>query len=129
MKDALAYLRILRSDTDVVGLRAGHQRAGPRDRGEDARGAPGGDRRRGLVRGRRSTAAARGELPVILPRARAALADFAALVGRLRARVGILPLPELLDETLEASGYRAMLADGTRGERGALAEPPRAPLP
>jgi len=35
------------------------------------------------------------------------------LVRRLRTRVGILPLPELLDETLEASGYRAMLADGS----------------
>jgi DNA helicase II / ATP-dependent DNA helicase PcrA len=27
--------------------------------------------------------------------------------------VGVLPLPELLDEVLEASGYRAMLADGS----------------
>ncbi|HET7703482.1 MAG TPA: 3'-5' exonuclease, partial [Candidatus Limnocylindrales bacterium] len=29
------------------------------------------------------------------------------------SRVGVLSLPELLDETLEASGYRAMLADGS----------------
>ena len=29
------------------------------------------------------------------------------------ARIGVLPLPELLDEILEASGYRAMLADGS----------------
>ncbi len=36
-----------------------------------------------------------------------------ALVRRLRTRVGLLPLPELLDDVLEASGYRAMLADGT----------------
>ena len=28
-------------------------------------------------------------------------------------RLGVLPLPELLDEVLEASGYRAMLADGS----------------
>ena len=41
------------------------------------------------------------------------LADFAALIRRLRSRVGVLNLPELLDETLEASGYRAMLADGS----------------
>ena len=35
------------------------------------------------------------------------------LVRRLRSRVGVLPLPELLDDVLEASGYRAMLADGS----------------
>ena len=29
------------------------------------------------------------------------------------SRIGVLPLPELLDEVLEASGYRAMLADGS----------------
>ena len=40
-------------------------------------------------------------------------ADFAALVRRLRARIGVLPLPELLDAVLEESGYRAMLADGS----------------
>ena len=36
-----------------------------------------------------------------------------SLVRRLRTRVGVLALPELLDEALEASGYRAMLADGS----------------
>ena len=41
------------------------------------------------------------------------MADFVALVRRLRTRVGLLPLPELLDDVLETSGYRAMLADGT----------------
>src|SRR6185437_9731210 len=46
-------------------------------------------------------------------RTRGALAEFAALVRRLRSRVGVLPLPELLDDVLEASGYRAMLADGS----------------
>src|SRR5205823_4397180 len=51
---------------------------------------------------------------VTLPsRTRNALAGLAALVGRLRTRIGVLPLPELLDEVLEASGYRAMLADGS----------------
>jgi DNA helicase-2/ATP-dependent DNA helicase PcrA len=34
-------------------------------------------------------------------------------VAKLRKRLGILPLPELLDAVLEASGYRAMLADGS----------------
>jgi DNA helicase-2/ATP-dependent DNA helicase PcrA len=31
----------------------------------------------------------------------------------MRTRIGVLPLPELLDDALEASGYRAMLADGS----------------
>jgi ATP-dependent DNA helicase UvrD/PcrA len=47
------------------------------------------------------------------PRARNALEAFAGLIRRLRTRVGLLPLPELLDTTLEESGYRAMLADGS----------------
>src|SRR5206468_2486636 len=58
-------------------------------------------------------AAGRGEVEGLTPRARTNLADFAALIRRLRSRVGVLTLPELLDETLEASGYRAMLADGS----------------
>ena len=41
------------------------------------------------------------------------MGEFAALLSRLRTRIGVLPLPELLDEVLEASGYRAMLADGS----------------
>src|SRR6185295_19183448 len=56
--------------------------------------------------------AARGEL-ALAPRTRNSLAEFAGLIRRLRARVGVLSLPELLDEALEASGYRAMLADGS----------------
>jgi len=42
-----------------------------------------------------------------------ALAEFAALVRKLRTRVGLLPLPQLLDAVLDESGYRAMLADGS----------------
>ena len=57
--------------------------------------------------------AAAGELLVLAPRARHAVADFVAIVRRLRSRVGVLPIPELLDDVLEVSGYRAMLADGT----------------
>jgi DNA helicase-2/ATP-dependent DNA helicase PcrA len=41
------------------------------------------------------------------------LGSFAQLVRRLRSRIGVLSLPELLDDVLEVSGYRAMLADGT----------------
>jgi DNA helicase-2/ATP-dependent DNA helicase PcrA len=119
VKDALAYLRILRSDADSVSfervinvparsigdktieaLRAAAAATDP-DTGEP------GTYWAAVQQG------ARGELPLLAPRTRNALADFAALVERLRGRIGVLPLPELLDEVLEASGYRAMLADGS----------------
>jgi DNA helicase-2/ATP-dependent DNA helicase PcrA len=118
VKDALAYLRILRSDTDSVSFE--------RIINVPARAI--GDK---TVEALRAAAAAidpetgepsttwsaiergaRGELP-LAPRTRTALAEFAALVRKLRSRVAVLPLPELLDEVLEASGYRAMLADGS----------------
>jgi len=113
VKDALAYLRILRSDTDSVSF----------ERVVNVPARAIGDK---TIEALRSVArrddvstweaierAARGEIEALVPRARASLADFAALVRRLRSRVGVLALPELLDEVLEASGYRAMLADGS----------------
>ena len=119
VKDALAYLRILRSDADSVSferiinvparsigdktieaLRAAAAATDP-DTGEPSTTWA------AIERG------ARGEVPTLAPRTRTALAGFAALVRRLRSRVGVLPLPELLDEVLEVSGYRAMLADGS----------------
>ena len=113
VKDALAYLRVLRSDTDSVSF----------ERIVNIPARAIGDKtiqviRDASVRGEISTweaiqQAARGELEGLGPRARTALADFAALIARLRSKVGLLNLPELLDETLEASGYRAMLADGS----------------
>ncbi len=113
VKDALAYLRILRSDTDSVSFE--------RIINIPARGI--GERTIEVLRsaaareGGTTWAAietgARGELDGIAARTRNALAEFAALVRRLRGRIGVLALPELLDEALEASGYRAMLADGS----------------
>jgi DNA helicase-2/ATP-dependent DNA helicase PcrA len=112
VKDALAYLRVLRSDTDVVSF----------ERIVNVPARSIGDKTIEVLRrdaaGERSTweaieRAGRGEIEGLAPRARTALADFAVLIRRLRARVGVLALPELLDEVLEASGYRAMLADGS----------------
>ena len=113
VKDALAYLRILRSDTDSVSFE--------RIINVPARAI--GDKTIEVLRAAAAReggttwdaieSGARGDLPTLAPRTRNALAEFAALVRRLRARVGVLSLPELLDEALEASGYRAMLADGS----------------
>lgn len=119
VKDALAYLRILRSDTDSVSFE--------RIINVPARSI--GDKTIEVLRatalqpdpatGEPSTMwsaierAGRGEVPTIVPRTRTALAEFGSLVRRLRSRIEVLPLPELLDEALELSGYRAMLADGS----------------
>jgi DNA helicase-2/ATP-dependent DNA helicase PcrA len=113
VKDALAYLRILRSDTDAVSF----------ERVINVPARSIGDKTLEAIRavaGREGSStwdaierAARGEIESLAPRTRNAVGEFAALVRRLRSRVGVLPLPELLDDVLEASGYRAMLADGS----------------
>jgi DNA helicase-2/ATP-dependent DNA helicase PcrA len=113
VKDALAYLRILRNDADAVSF----------ERIVNVPARSIGDKtievlravsaERGISYWEAIEAAASGDVDTIASRARTALAAFADLVRRLRARVGVMPLPELLDEVLEASGYRAMLADGS----------------
>lgn len=110
VKDALAYLRVLRSDRDAVSFER-ILNVPPRHIGERTleilrETEPEGGYFEAVVAG------AEGRLPLAARTVRA-LADFVELVRRLRARVGILPLPELLDEVLERSGYRAMLADGS----------------
>ncbi|MDH5244270.1 MAG: ATP-binding domain-containing protein, partial [Chloroflexota bacterium] len=118
VKDALAYLRILRSDTDSVSferiINVPARSIGDKTV-EVLRAAAAADPASGEPSDTWSAIerAARGELAGIAPRTRGALADFAAFVRRMRDRIGVLPLPELLDEVLESSGYRAMLADGS----------------
>jgi len=119
VKDALAYLRILRSDTDSVSferiINVPARSIGDKTVEALRAAAAATDR----VTGEPGTywsaveQGARGDLPTLATRTKTALAEFAALVRRLRSRIGVLPLPELLDEVLEASGYRAMLADGS----------------
>jgi DNA helicase II / ATP-dependent DNA helicase PcrA len=113
VKDALAYLRVLRSDADAVSF----------ERVINVPARAIGDKTVGVIRAfvaREGVPywlglerAAEGEIPELAGRARAAISEFVALIRRLRSRVGVLPLPELLDDVLERSGYRAMLADGT----------------
>ena len=114
VKDALAYLRLLRSDTDLVSYE--------RVVNVPARGI--GDKSVEALRRWADahdgsyfaalSAAGRGEVEGIASgKTRTAIGEFGALVERLRRRVGVLRLPELLDEALEQSGYRAMLADGS----------------
>jgi DNA helicase-2/ATP-dependent DNA helicase PcrA len=113
VKDALAYLRLLRSDADSVSF----------ERVINVPARAIGDKTIEVIR----AVAAREDLPYFLAleraaagdvselagRARTAITDFVGLVHRMRTKIGLLPLPELLDEVLERSGYRAMLADGT----------------
>jgi len=120
VKDALAYLRVLRGDHDVAAF-------------ERILNVPGrgiGERTVEVLRG--LTAAHAGNVwealeavaggaspggagaPELATRTRSALGGFVAVIRRLRARVGLLALPELLEVVLEESGYRAMLMDGSQ---------------
>ena len=113
VKDALAYLRVLRSDTDAVSyervINVPARAIGDKSVEALRRYAAGHeDSMFGALE-----AAGRGEVEGLTSRARTAIGEFGAMVARLRRRIGVLPLPELLDEVLEASGYRAMLADGS----------------
>ena len=111
VKDALAYLRVLRNDHDQIAFER-ILNVPPRGIGEKTIEEV---RRQAAARGGNVWEAilAAAESTVLVSRARNALSDFGGLVGRLRARVAILPLPQLLDEVLEQSGYRAMLHDGS----------------
>jgi DNA helicase-2/ATP-dependent DNA helicase PcrA len=111
VKDALAYLRVLRNDRDVAAFER-IINVPPRGIGERT------------IEALRALAAAHdGDVwtaillaaddEALVSRTRSALAAFAALVTRLRRRIGLLALPELLDAALEESGYRAMLMDGS----------------
>jgi DNA helicase-2/ATP-dependent DNA helicase PcrA len=113
VKDALAYLRVLRSDTDIVSYERiiNLPARGIGDKTLEILRLAGAEPEQTYWNGLERAAA--GDLLLLGARPRAAVADFAALVRRLRSRIGVLSLPELLDEVLEASGYRAMLADGT----------------
>ncbi len=124
VKDALAYLRILRSDTDSVSfervINVPARSIGDRTiealRAAVAAGVGAPDDAEPGTAGTfwaAIEAAAAGQVDGIASRTRGALADFATVVRGLRARIGLLPLPELLDAVLERSGYRAMLADGS----------------
>jgi DNA helicase-2/ATP-dependent DNA helicase PcrA len=113
VKDALAYLRALRSDSDVVSferiINVPARSIGDKTI-EVLRAAAARD---GESYWRTLNAAADGRISELGTRPRSAIADFVGLLTRLRTRIGVLPLPELVDEVLERSGYRAMLADGS----------------
>jgi ATP-dependent DNA helicase UvrD/PcrA len=141
VKDALAYLRVLRSDTDQVSFErilnvpgrgigdktleelrvaaaGGRTIRGGAGAGAGAPDAGGTDDAAGPAAAEPTywsaiVDGAEGRLEALGSRARGALGGFATLLGRLRTRVGLLPLPEMLDAVLEESGYRAMLADGS----------------
>ncbi|MFV2063906.1 MAG: UvrD-helicase domain-containing protein [Chloroflexota bacterium] len=113
VKDALAYLRVLRNDHDVAAferiLNVPARGIGQRslESLRELASTRGGDFWAALA----ASADGEGELT---SRARSALAGFRVVIERLRARVGLMSLPELLEATLEDSGYRAMLMDGSQ---------------
>ena len=112
VKDALAYLRVMRSDYDAA--------AYERIINVPARGI--GDKTIGLIREEAARRAGNvwtalvtlSQSAELASRTRTASAGFVAVIESLRRRVGVLALPELLDAMLEESGYRAMLLDGSQ---------------
>ncbi len=113
VKDALAYLRVLRSDTDAVSyervINVPARSIGDKSVEALRRWADRHDANMFAA----LEAAGKGEVEGLVARSRTAIGEFGLLIARLRKRIGVLPLPELLDEVLEQSGYRAMLADGS----------------
>ena len=62
-------------------------------------------------------AAGRGEVPGAAPKARKALAEVDGMISRLRGRLALIELPELLDAVYSETGLRAYLAnEGVEGE-------------
>jgi len=113
VKDALAYLRALRGDHDVAAFER-IINVPPRAIGErtiESLRALSAERGGNVWEA--IEAATRGEGEIVA-RTRNALVGFAELVRRLRTRVGLIALPELLDLVLEESGYRQMLMDGSQ---------------
>ncbi len=113
IKDALAYLRCLRNDHDVAAFER-IVNVPPRGIGQrslEALRTLAEDRESDYWSALAAVAAGDGELT---PRARNSLIAFRTLLERLRSRVGLMALPELLDTALEESGYRAMLMDGSQ---------------
>lgn len=114
VKDALAYLRVLRSDFDT----AAYERIinlPPRGIGEKTVGAiraEAGRRDGNVWEALRALSAA--DPTDVAMRTRSAIGGFVALVEKLRRRIGVLDLPELLDTVLEETGYRQMLLDGSQ---------------
>ena len=112
VKDALAYLRVVRSDYDGA--------AYERIINIPARGI--GDKTIALVREQAAQRAgnvwvglvALSQSAELASRTRTAIAGFVALVESLRRKIGVLDLPEMLDAVLEESGYRSMLLDGSQ---------------
>ncbi len=113
VKDALAYLRVLRSDVDCGGLRADHQRPGAWHRRQDDRRHPRGSRsqRAGNVWAALVAWSGLMSWPAAPRRPSRASSSWSV---RCVLASGVLALPELLDAVLEQSGYRAMLLDGSQ---------------
>ncbi len=111
IKDVLAYLRLAANERDAVSfarvVNVPKRKIGDRTVAELEKLA----RKKGLS----PMEAARriDESEGLGTAAMTALVDFAALMGELGVRARSVPLPVLLQEVLEETGYRRMLQDGS----------------
>ena len=122
VKDALAWLRVLRSDTDRISFER-ILNVPPRGIGDKtmellrAAAAPSAGAPEGTPYGHVIAAAGRGEVAGVNTRARNSLASIADVISRLRDRIAAVTLPELLDGVYSESGLRTHLAsEGVEGE-------------
>ncbi len=116
IKDALAYLRVLRSDTDTAAFER-IINVPPRGIGDKTISAVRAESTRlegDVWQALRALAASDSTQIAVATRTRTAVASFVAMIEKLRRRIGVLDLPELLDVVLEQSGYRQMLFDGSQ---------------
>jgi DNA helicase-2/ATP-dependent DNA helicase PcrA len=122
VKDALAWLRVLRSDTD----RISYERIlnvpfrGIGDKTIEllrAAAAPSVSAPDGTPYGHVIAAAGRGEVAGVNTRAQNSLAGVVDVISRLRGQIAAVTLTELLDGVYSDSGLRAHLAsEGVEGE-------------
>jgi len=111
IKDVLAYLRLCANPRDAVSfgrvVNVPKRKIGDRTVAELEKIA----RKRKLPP--LEAAQAIDESEGIGPAAMSALSDFARLMADLNVRAQTMPLPALLADVLERTGYRAMLEDGS----------------
>ena len=114
IKDAIAYLRLLVNPRDDVAFRraVGAPTRGIGKTSLDHLEAAARQASTGLLDAAASPPGAIGSKP------RRALEDFATLIARLAERQAAVPLPALIDELLDGSGYREAL----KAERTAEAD-------
>ncbi|MGL6233906.1 MAG: UvrD-helicase domain-containing protein [Segniliparus sp.] len=124
VRDVIAYLRVIANPSDAVSLSRiiNTPRRGLGDKAQAQIAAWAGAR--GKTFWEACQAAAGGTIAALAARSQRSVADFVAMITGLRDELssGSLTVGELVAQTVERSGYRAVLADSTDPQDGARLE-------